>query len=93
MDIVGYRNRTAQTKTKCIIIDRLSTDILLGTDMLCKDIYKQADVISSYVNSFMTITHHGTHVEWTKVPENFKASDGRVPFILSNKRSYYKIII
>ena len=39
----------------------------------------------------MTITHHGTHVEWTKVPENFKASDGRVPFILSNKRNYYKM--
>jgi hypothetical protein len=82
-------------KQKCIIIDRLSTDILLGTDMLVKygmiinyqnftlscgkisvkifTNYRQTVSFLS-ANSVMTIKPHGTHVEWMKVPENFKDS-------------------
>ena len=80
---------------KCVVIDKLSTNLLLGTDTLCNygmvinygnhtlsvgkitvNLYTNLKQTSTCINvcNSITIKPNGTHVEWYKVPENFKES-------------------
>ena len=80
---------------KCIIIDRLSTDLLLGTDALQNygmvinylnhtlsvgkvsvKIYTKSKQTCSSINptSKILIPARSTHVEWIKMPDNFKTT-------------------